>query len=95
MTVYGPEECIVFMSHTFTAFEFVTYFNVPSSGEWLRDRPDYAAVFKWHKQVLQHLGSAAPVAPVADDSSSSSSSSSSSTNDSHKPWVLKVGMKGK
>jgi hypothetical protein len=86
------------MSHTFTAFEFVTYFNVPSYGEWLRDRPDYAAVFKWHKQVLQHLGSAAP---VADDSSSSSpsspssSSSSSSTNDSHKPWVLKVGIKGR
>eukprot|EP01051_Picozoa_sp_SAG22_P002595 SAG22_NODE_118_length_19263_cov_16.155813_7_plen_80_part_00 len=60
MTAHRPEECIVIMAHTFAAWEFGTYFKTPSYGRWLRDRPDYADVFKWHHQMLRHLDSAAP-----------------------------------
>ena len=60
MTAFRPEECVVFTSHTFVAWEFVTYFNVPAYGEWLAARKAYANVFRWHRQMLRHLGSAAP-----------------------------------
>jgi hypothetical protein len=61
MTAFRPEECIVFLSHVFTTgWEFLTYFHVPSYGNWLRDRPSYTDAFRWHKQFLQHLGSATP-----------------------------------
>ena len=56
MTAFRPEECIVFQSHTFVAYEFVTYFNVESYGEWVRDSK-YHDVFRWHKQMLKHFSS--------------------------------------
>lgn len=59
MTAFRPEECIVFQSHTFVAYEFVTYFNVESYGEWVRDSI-YDDVFRWHKQMLRHFTSTAP-----------------------------------
>ena len=54
MTAYRPEECIVFQSHTFVAWEFVTYFNVPTYATWVRDRGGggYSDVFRWHRAVL-------------------------------------------
>jgi hypothetical protein len=60
MSAAHPEACAVFTAHTFTTWELATYFNTPAYGRWLRDRPDYADVFKWHRQMLRHLGSAAP-----------------------------------
>ena len=74
MTAYRPEECIVFQSHTFVAWEFVTYFNVPTYATWVRDRGGggYSDVFRWHRAVLSHLGTAAPPSAAA------------------LPWVLKT-----
>ena len=42
------------------AWEFITYFRAPSFAAWLRDRPNYSDCFRWHHQMLRHLGSATP-----------------------------------
>ena len=48
-------------AHSFSGgWEYTTYFHVPSFDAWLRDRPSYASAFRWHRQMLRHLGSAAP-----------------------------------
>ena len=64
MSAFTPEECIVFQAHTFVAFEFLTYFTLPSYSNWLRDiaypGKEYNDAFRWHKQVLKHLTSVAP-----------------------------------
>ena len=59
MNAFAPEEDIVWMGHTWTAFEFLTYFTVPGYANWLRDlgTARYADAFRWHKRVLEHLGS--------------------------------------
>ena len=62
MTAFRPEECIVMFAHSFSAgFEFITYFNVPSFGDWLASRRDFTDAFKWHRQMLRHLGSTVAV----------------------------------
>jgi hypothetical protein len=64
MNAFAPEECIVFQAHTFVAFEFLTYFTVPSFSNWLRDckypGAEYKDAFTWHKQVLKHMASVGP-----------------------------------
>ncbi len=59
MNAFAPEEDIVWMGHTWTAFEFLTYFTVPGYAKWLRDlgTDRYADAFRWHRRVLEHLGS--------------------------------------
>ena len=64
MNAFAPEECIVFQAHTFVAFEFLTYFTLPTFSNWLRDIKypgfEYKDAFTWHKQVLKHMQSKAP-----------------------------------
>ena len=76
MNAFAPEKCIVFQAHTFVAFEFLTYFTLPSYSNWLRDfaypGSEYNQAFKWHKHVLQHMLSVAPATAM------------------HKSWVLKT-----
>jgi len=64
MNAFAPEECIVFQAHTFVAFEFLTYFTLPSYSNWLRDfeypGAEYENAFTWHKQVLKHMASVGP-----------------------------------
>ena len=77
MSAFRPEECIVYLAHTFVGgWEFTTYFNLPSFTAWLRDRPDYSEAMRWHRQMLKHLGS--------------SVHKQAEGGDSAKPWVLKT-----
>ena len=62
MSAFNPEECIVFMGHTWVTFEFMAYMGQAKTySNWLRDLPSYADAFKWHRQILSHLASAAPI----------------------------------
>lgn len=49
----GPEECIVFLRHTFM-YEFMGYWRVKSYQEWVMQQ-DFTPVYKYYRKVLQLL----------------------------------------
>jgi hypothetical protein len=51
-----PQECLAMQAPSFSSYEFVTTFPVPSYWEWLRGQ-DMAPAYAFEKQFLQHLQS--------------------------------------
>jgi hypothetical protein len=51
-----PQECLAMQAPSFSSYEFVTTFPVPSYWEWLR-RQDMTPAYAFEKQFLQHLQS--------------------------------------
>lgn len=55
----GPTECLTILAQDFKSIFWETLANVPSYGAWLRTA-DHGSAYRYHKQVLQLLQSAAP-----------------------------------
>jgi hypothetical protein len=51
-----PQECLALQAPSFSSYEFVTTFPVPSYWDWLRAQ-DMAPAYAFEKQFLQHLQS--------------------------------------
>lgn len=51
-----PQECLAMQAPSFSSYEFVTTFPVPSYWEWLRGQ-DMTPAYAFEKQFLQHLQS--------------------------------------
>jgi hypothetical protein len=53
--VTGPDECALLLNMAFAQAGFQNYLRVPGFFDWLLDRGDFAAVYSFHKTVLQLL----------------------------------------
>jgi len=51
-----PQECLAMQAPSFSSYEFVTTFPVPSYWEWLRQQ-DMAPAYAFEKEFLKHLQS--------------------------------------
>jgi hypothetical protein len=51
-----PQECLAMQAPSFSSYEFVTTFPVPSYWDWLR-KQDMAPAYAFEKQFLKHLQS--------------------------------------
>jgi hypothetical protein len=51
-----PQECLAMQAPSFSSYEFVTTFPVPSYWEWLRQQ-DMAPAYAYERRFLQHLQS--------------------------------------
>lgn len=51
-----PQECLAMQAPSFSSYEFVTTFPVPSYWDWLRQQ-DMAPAYAFERQLLQHLQS--------------------------------------
>ncbi|HUR51423.1 MAG TPA: sulfotransferase [Mycobacteriales bacterium] len=56
MGAHLPQECLAMQAPSFSSYEFVTTFPVPSYWAWLRAQ-DLAPAYAFEKQFLQHLQS--------------------------------------
>ncbi len=53
--VTGPDECALLLNMAFAQAGFQNYLRVPKFFDWLLDQGDFAAVYGFHKTVLQIL----------------------------------------
>ena len=53
--VTGPDECALLLNMAFAQAGFQNYLRVPGFFDWLLDSGDFAAVYGFHKTVLQIL----------------------------------------
>lgn len=53
--VTGPDECALLLNLAFAQAGFQNYLRVPGFFDWLLDHGDFAAVYGFHKTVLQIL----------------------------------------
>jgi hypothetical protein len=50
-----PQECVAFTAWIFTSMQYNTVLRLPGYTDWLMNRADLAAMYRFHRRVLRYL----------------------------------------